>query len=242
MISILNEFLLNKLGFILTRTRNVSPEKRMNVAIVRELTSIDLFVDIGANEGQTYRRIRSLSYTGRYLAIEPEVACFNKLSKIEINDGNFHALQCAVGSKADRVHLNVASNAASSSSILDLGNAHSQAAPDIKMIEIQSVNQLPLSHILRDYTANSAFVKIDVQGYELEVLKGMDVNVCNRVQALLIECNLVETYKDCSLIEEVFSLLRTRGFKPFRIENGFGTPNFGQQLQVDVLFTRASKP
>ena len=49
MISILNEFLLNKLGFILTRTRNVSPEKRMNVAIVRELTSIDLFVDIGAN-------------------------------------------------------------------------------------------------------------------------------------------------------------------------------------------------
>jgi len=240
MLTILNTILLNRLGLILTRTRNVSPEKRMNVVIARQLSSTDLFVDIGANVGQTYQRIRGLNYAGRYLAIEPESACFNVLSKIELSDGSFRALQCAVGSSASKVYLNVASNAASSSSILELGNAHIQAAPGIEMIETQGVNQLPLSHILKDYTTTNSFIKIDVQGYELEVLRGMDEEAWSRVHALLIECNLVETYNNCSLIEEVFLFLRTRGFQPLRIENGFGAPDFGQQLQVDVLFTRVS--
>ena len=32
--------------------------------------------------------------------------------------------------------------------------------------------------------------------------------------------------------------LRGKGYKPLRIENGFGMPNFGQQLQVDILFVK----
>jgi len=32
--------------------------------------------------------------------------------------------------------------------------------------------------------------------------------------------------------------LRNRGYQPLRLENGFGMPNFGQQLQMDVLFVK----
>jgi hypothetical protein len=32
--------------------------------------------------------------------------------------------------------------------------------------------------------------------------------------------------------------LRNKGYTPLRIENGLGMPNFGQQLQVDILFVK----
>ena len=46
------------------------------------------------------------------------------------------------------------------------------------------------------------------------------------------------TYKNLTLMEDIIKFLRIRGFKPLRIENGFGMPNFGQQLQVDILFVK----
>jgi hypothetical protein len=60
----------------------------------------------------------------------------------------------------------------------------------------------------------------------------------NAIHAFEIETNLVSTYKDATLIEDVIKFLRNKGYRPLRIENGFGMRNFGQQLQVDVLFVK----
>jgi hypothetical protein len=40
------------------------------------------------------------------------------------------------------------------------------------------------------------------------------------------------------LIEDVIKFLRKKGFQPLRLENGFGMPNFGQQLQTDIIFVK----
>ena len=95
---------------------------------------------------------------------------------------------------------------------------------------------VPLSLVLDEYVDRSIFLKIDVQGLELGVLQGVIDRDWVRISGLLIECNLVATYEGSALVEEVIAFLRQRSLTPFRIENGFGEVNFGQQLQVDVLF------
>jgi hypothetical protein len=95
-----------------------------------------------------------------------------------------------------------------------------------------------LESILKDVSEKSIFIKIDVQGYELEVLKGIVDSNWQKINGLVIEVNLVETYKHAALIEEVIEFLRRKDFHPFRIEPGFGLAKFGQQLQADVIFVR----
>jgi len=229
---------LNKLGITVTRSRNVDPERRMNVILTRELPKVEAFIDVGANSGQTYYRVRSLGFKGLYVAIEPETTCYKILKAQIVNDALFSCLNFAVGeSSADKI-LHIASNDSLSSSILELSDLHTKAAPSITMISTQSVRIETLSKLLMDVSAKSLLVKIDVQGYELPVLRGISENDWKRIEVLLLECNLVGTYQGSGLIEEVIAFLRKRGFHPYRIENGFGMPNFGQQLQVDVLFKR----
>jgi hypothetical protein len=83
------------------------------------------------------------------------------------------------------------------------------------------------------------FIKIDTQGYEYEVLKSINKNNFKKIYAFEIETNLVGTYKDITLIEDIIKYLRNKGYKPLRIESGFGMPNFGQQLQADILFVKS---
>jgi FkbM family methyltransferase len=154
------------------------------------------------------------------------------------NSHNTVAINCAVGNKNGYVYINQASNDGLSSSILKLGDYHINTAPNIRYIGKEKVKISKLSKILETSTHKKIFVKIDTQGYEFEVLKSINKNNFNRIHAFEIETSLVNTYKKVTLIEDIIKFLRNRGYRPLRVENGFGMPNFGQQLQVDILFVK----
>jgi hypothetical protein len=147
-------------------------------------------------------------------------------------------LNCAVGNSNGYIYINNASNDGLSSSILELDNYHKDAAPSIEFISKEKVKIRKLSRILEANINKKIFVKIDTQGYEFEVLKSINKDNFSKIYAFEIETNLVSTYKNVTLIEDVISFLRSKGYKPLRIENGFGMPKFGQQLQVDILFVK----
>ena len=136
------------------------------------------------------------------------------------------------------ININYSSNNGLSSSILELDNYHKDAAPDIKFISKKKVKISKLSKILEKDVHKKIFVKIDTQGYEFNILKSINKNNFINVHAFEIETNLVSTYKNAVLIEDIVKYLRTRGYKPLQIENGFGMPKFGQQLQADILFIK----
>ena len=164
---------LNKFGLVLTRSQNVDPQQRMDVVVQRELLVIDLFVDVGANSGQTYSRVRKLGFSKSYLAIEPELSCFKALQSLQNEDTDLHCINSAIGDRQARVVLNVANNSALSSSLLTFSESHLAAAPWIKMNSTQEVKMETLSNLLSQSSARRIFLKIDVQGYELEVLRGI---------------------------------------------------------------------
>ena len=224
------------LSFILTRAKNVLPNEKLASARQIILNKCDFVVDIGANNGQWISEVISRGYKGNALCIEPLKKNYEILNSRNIN--SISTLNCAVGNKNGYTSIYKASNGGLSSSILELGSYHKNAAPNIKFIGEEKVKISKLSKILKNTKYKNIFVKIDTQGYEFEILKSVSKNDFNNIFAFEIETNLVSTYKNVTLIEDVIKFLRNNGYKPVRIENGFGMPNFGQQLQVDILFIK----
>jgi len=226
------------MNLVLTRAKNVLPSERLSTARNFLLQKCDFVVDIGAHDGTWISKVKKSGWTGNSLCIEPSQENYKKI--LSKNLVNTKIMNIAIGNDNKRVNLNYASNRGLSSSLLDMNTYHLDAAPQIQYISKQKVTIKRLSSVLKDYDYRNMYIKIDTQGYELEVLKSIQDRDYHRITALEVESNLVEVYKNAPMLEEIIKHLRLRSFDIYRIENGFGMPNFGQQLQVDVLFIKKS--
>lgn len=145
----------------------------MAIALMTEkgvLASGGVFIDAGANIGtQTLYASLSKKFS-RYISIEPDPKNYSILeSNISINDlSSFTALHnCALGSVEGEMNLLRMDGNSGGARIISPDDAHDHVIP----VEIH-----PLDKILDLSKTNPheiSFVWIDVEGYELEVLRGM---------------------------------------------------------------------
>ena len=85
--------------------------------------------------------------------------------------------------------------------------------------------------------ADRPFLKIDVQGYERQVLAGSE-DFCNTCWAYSWRSALCRFTKACATFGEVLSLLELHGFRLMSFEPVFADKSTGQLLQVDGVFMR----
>ena len=83
------------------------------------------------------------------------------------------------------------------------------------------------------------FLKIDVQDYELEVLKGAQ-QILRSIEAIFTEVNHIEIYRGAPLAAEVISWLAERGYALHDICNFMPRPRDGALWQSDMIFIRHS--
>jgi FkbM family methyltransferase len=84
-------------------------------------------------------------------------------------------------------------------------------------------------------------IKIDVQGYELEVLKGGKKTLA-QAQAMIIELSLIEINAGAPLLDEALSFMRGAGFVAYDILEIHRRPLDGAMNQIDILFLREDSP
>lgn len=82
------------------------------------------------------------------------------------------------------------------------------------------------------------FLKLDVQGYELEVLKGAPVAL-GQATAVLVEASLLPINAGCPLLPEVVTFMTAAGFRLFDFCSQLRRAD-GVLWQTDLLFLRAS--
>lgn len=80
-------------------------------------------------------------------------------------------------------------------------------------------------------------MKLDVQGYELEVLSGA-TETLKRTEVILCEVSLLEYNKGQPLMHEVIAYLAERDFLPFDICGGLRRSSDAALFQTDMIFVR----
>ena len=80
------------------------------------------------------------------------------------------------------------------------------------------------------------FLKIDVQGYELEVLKGSARSLLD-VAVIYIEVSFVELYKQQPLFFDIHAFLTKFGFKLFNLYE-LSSSTTGRLLWCDAVYIR----
>ncbi len=107
----------------------------------------------------------------------------------------------------------------------------------------RSTAQLPMTTLDRTLAEHPMpgpyFLKLDVQGYELEVLRGAGQVLAN-TEAALLEVALLEYNRGAPLLAEVVAFMRERGFVVYDIGGLYRRESDDTLYMVDLLFVPES--
>jgi FkbM family methyltransferase len=233
--------LLRRAGYQLQRYQPEQPKlpaaQDLRLARLLRHERIDLVLDIGANTGQYARRLRQVGYTDRIVSVEPLSEAFNELERRCAEDPVWSARRLALGDRDGATELHVSANSCSSS-LLQIRERHLRSAPEASFVSTETVPILRLGSLLHDLpAAQRIFLKLDVQGYEMRVLRGAG-DALNLVQGIQAELPLVSLYDGDSPWYQVIAFLASRSFELVGVDAGFEEPDSGRMLQLDATFTR----
>ena len=179
--------------------------------------SLNTFLDdvnglshFGASTGQEIPLYQHLGIEKLNL-FEPQQKAYEILEKNCREHENINIYNFGLGAENFRTTLNIADfKTGESSSILN-PKLHLDYHPDVEFktkeeIEIKRYDSLNLS---------DNFLVLDIQGYELEALKGCQKKL-NEIDFIFTEINYVEHYAENPLTEDLDSYLKKFGFIRFR--------------------------
>ena len=192
-------------------------------------------VDIGANSGQFALAGRRCFPDAEIHSIEPLEEPSKKFNTLFHSDKKTFLHQFAVGPQKKKMDFHV-SKQDHSSSLLPIAQTQVDLFPSTGEKEIRQVEVKPLHQILTHPIKPPALLKLDVQGFELEALKGC-LKILDQFQYIYVECSFVELYEGQALADEVIKFLDHNDFRLDGVYNLFFSPA-GKAVQADMLFSK----
>jgi FkbM family methyltransferase len=171
---------------------------------------INGIIQIGAHLGNEYENLKQIS--PNFLMFEPQKKIYEKLNQKLGSNKNVTIVNAALGSeKKKEVMYTEQVNQGQSSSILPPA-LHLLQYPTIQFNDAEEVDVISLDEYIKQNPNNYNLMTLDVQGYELEVLKGCKL-VLKQVDYILCEVNRAELYQGCPMVEEIDEYLKDYNFK-----------------------------
>lgn len=190
-------------------------------------------VDVGANRGQfSTMALLTLGPTD-LTVIEPLEEAFRILKNVLPASADIHPV--AVGSEMKNVPLHVTASSDSSSLLRPTRAQEALSRGGARVVGQNSVDVLPLSQLLSADTGPSRLLKIDVQGTELDVLRGLGDRL-ESFEVVLVESSFDHLYQGQHLAGEVVAYMIAHGFQLIAVE--WPWVSSGRVVQADLVFER----
>ena len=225
--------------------RLIHPSRRLrkdDIRLMRQLIlnrlGVNLVFDLGANIGQYGLQLRQFGYQGRIVSAEPQSRAYAQLQATAQSDPRWTCLQVAVGSSESTLTMNLTTDDKCSSLLKPTGELQ-RRLPNATICGTEEVRLRTLDSIGREQAADadSLYLKIDVQGYEAEVLKG-GPECLRRAKAVEVELSLVDCYDKAPRFFEVVSQLHDQGLNLVYTARVCADYQTGRLLQIDGIFER----
>ncbi len=186
-----------------------------------------LIIDIGSNVGQFLFAVKEHKPEAKVVCFEPDPTIYSILKQNSKNYKNVETINCALGEKSGNLSFYRNLDFSEWSSFLEGVNGDNY--------ETITVEVKKPDNILDKYS-HIDLIKIDVEGMELSVLKGMSAALKN-TEYVLIELSINRNIADS---KETFELLLKSGFTPYHYGRIFSAGKFERQGAIDILFKRIS--
>lgn len=190
-------------------------------------------VDGGANKGRTVDAFLRLYPAAAIWAFEPIPELARKLARRFEGDARVAVRQSALGASPHRLTLNILESRTCSSLLAPTGIREKHADKPMSVVRQVEVEVVRLDDVL---PAGADIVKLDLQGFELEALRGAQAMLA-RVKAVLCEVAFKDLYAGQPLAEEIVAWMEARGFGLeglYRlVRDAAGNP-----VSADALFLR----
>lgn len=186
-------------------------------------------IDVGAFEGSWSRMTRAIWPQSQIVMFEPNLAKREKLARVaqDITATTFAEL------------LGAEDGASVSFNVMSTGSSvYSERSPLERTSEDRQLRRL--DSVLPNIE-QPGLLKIDTQGYELEVLKGA-TGLLDKLEAILLEVAIIEINEGAPLLDKVVSFMRELGFVTYDILEIHRRPLDQATNQIDILFVRPSSP
>lgn len=194
-------------------------------------------IDVGANEGQFASVARRALPTAQVLSFEPLPRCAAAMRARFVDDRRHEVYEVALGASTGDVSM-YESEFSQSSSLLPMGEAHQRAFPHTRRTSPTIVREARLDDLLADrQLAQPLLLKLDVQGYEAQVLDGGPKTLA-QAQFLLVELSLEPLYEGEPLFDAMYRRVHDDGFELRNVLHTLRQPSDQRPLQVDALFER----
>jgi FkbM family methyltransferase len=187
---------------------------REEVGWVLRATEANLVLDVGANAGQYGRALRAAGYRGRIASFEPVAGPFARLERAAAGDPDWRVYPWALGSEEGTTEINVAPGTMSSMlAASDFGRGWSDR---LRRLEPETITVRTLDAVLAEVGAGldpvRAYLKMDTQGFDLEVFAGARASL-PFVVALQSEVACVPIYAGMPRLPEQLTRYEEAGFE-----------------------------
>ena len=223
---------LKNINFYKAYLKGVAPLFELT-DLVQKIDNANTLIDIGSNKGQFSLIARKFFPGIKIYSFEPQLDELNIQKKI-LGDHNINYYNLALGSEEKILNLYITKRRDSSSLLepnYQINKKKIYSTSEIIKTKVKKLdNIISTNGIIRPL-----ILKLDVQGYELEVLKG-SINLLKYIDYIITEISFIKIYNNQVSKKELTNFLLSNNFK-FKSKCNLSKLN-EQLFQEDVLFVK----
>jgi FkbM family methyltransferase len=211
-----------------------------HVAALLDRYEVNCVFDVGANSGQYGKQLRRLGYTGRIVSFEPTAETFAKLQRTAEKDPDWLVYQMGLGREdaTESIHVGWKTmNSLLPPSDYGKGRYQRFATTRTEEIEIRRLDGV-MDKALAGITDPRPYLKMDTQGYDLEVFAGAGERVADFV-GMQSEVAALRLYEGSPRMAEAIATYEASGFEISGMYPVTREAATGRVVEFDCVMVRA---
>ncbi|AQG79004.1 hypothetical protein AWR27_06500 [Spirosoma montaniterrae] len=205
-----------------------------------EQLQIGTVFDIGANIGQAALVLSQVFPNATIHSFEPLPDCYETLSKLTSKLPNLVTYNLALGNYNGDAPFERNQHTVSSS-MLTMASVHVANFPETAISTTVTVPVMQLDEAAKSMTIKrNLLVKIDVQGYEMQVIEG-GRNTLREATIVIAETSFVPMYEGQALFCDIVDAMQSLGFYYAGAFDQLHSPRDGRLLQQDAIFLKSEQ-
>lgn len=201
--------------------------------LIKGIKTPETIIDIGSNKGQFILLIEKIYPNKNIYSFEPIKEMIDKQKKFFAYKNNIIFHNVALGSSTTLKEFLITARMDSSSFLKIVSDKNKSKNYDIvenRNIQINTLDDL----LINEKISHPVLIKIDVQGYELEVLRGAN-NLLKKTDYLLLEVSKNEMYQNQPIEKVIVEYLKNLNFDILKSNNWSKIQNTNF-YQRDIIF------